>query len=212
MSKCLAQSRNSVVARAGSGFLPQGPALPMSLLDKTGSLPQSPGFCFLVSFPDSCFLYAVSNGKFLLYRDILESYVSKIDILIQGTISVMIRRTWRKTGLPWWLMWLSICLPMQEILVPSLGCEDPLEKGMATHSSILAWIIPWTEEACGPPSMESQRAGHGWVTEHKGKEGLLVSKKKKSDCFHPENNHSIFKQVVHLSSPSIIHAFSFLRK
>ena len=93
MSKCLAQSRNSVVARAGSGFLPQGPALPMSLLDKTGSLPQSPGFCFLVSFPDSCFLYAVSNGKFLLYRDILESYVSKIDILIQGTVSVMIRRT-----------------------------------------------------------------------------------------------------------------------
>ena len=35
---------------------------------------------------------------------------------------------------------------MQEIWVPSLNQEDPLEKGMATHSSILAWRIPWTEE------------------------------------------------------------------
>ena len=35
---------------------------------------------------------------------------------------------------------------MQEIQVPSLGLEDPLEKGMATHSSILAWRIPWTKE------------------------------------------------------------------
>ena len=38
---------------------------------------------------------------------------------------------------------------MQEIWVPSLGWEDPLEKEMATHSSILAWRIPWTEEPGG---------------------------------------------------------------
>ena len=38
---------------------------------------------------------------------------------------------------------------MQETWVPSLGQEDPLEKGMATHSSILAWRIPWTEEPGG---------------------------------------------------------------
>ena len=38
---------------------------------------------------------------------------------------------------------------MQETLVQSLGWEDPLEKGMATHSSILAWEIPWTEEPGG---------------------------------------------------------------
>ena len=38
---------------------------------------------------------------------------------------------------------------MQEIQIPSLGLEDPLEKGMATHSSILAWRIPWTEEPGG---------------------------------------------------------------
>ena len=41
-----------------------------------------------------------------------------------------------------------------------LGQEDPLEKGMATHSSILAWEIPWMEEAGGLQSMGSQRAGH----------------------------------------------------
>ena len=39
-----------------------------------------------------------------------------------------------------------ICLPMQETQVRSLGWEDPLEKEMATHSSTLAWKIPWTEE------------------------------------------------------------------
>ena len=45
---------------------------------------------------------------------------------------------------------------MQETLVQSLGQEDPLEKGMATHSSILAWRIPWTEEPGGLQSMGSQ--------------------------------------------------------
>ena len=49
---------------------------------------------------------------------------------------------------------------MQEIQVQSLGQEVPLEKGMATHSSILAWRIPWTEEPGGPQSMGSQRVGH----------------------------------------------------
>ena len=44
--------------------------------------------------------------------------------------------------------------------VQSLGLEDPLEKGMASHSSILAWRIPRTEEPCRLQSMESQRVGH----------------------------------------------------
>ena len=48
----------------------------------------------------------------------------------------------------------------QETWVPSLGREDPLEKGMATHSSILAWRIPWTEEPGGLQSMGSQRVRH----------------------------------------------------
>ena len=45
---------------------------------------------------------------------------------------------------------------VQETQVQSLGREDPLEKGMATHSSILAWRIPWTEEPGGLQSMGSQ--------------------------------------------------------
>ena len=53
---------------------------------------------------------------------------------------------------------------MQETWVQSLGQEDPLEKGKATHSGILAWIIPWTEEHGGLQSMESQRVRKDWVT------------------------------------------------
>ena len=49
---------------------------------------------------------------------------------------------------------------MQETQVPSLGREDPLEEGMATHSSILAWRIPRTEEPGGLQSMGSPRVGH----------------------------------------------------
>ena len=46
---------------------------------------------------------------------------------------------------------------MQEMWVPSLGGEDPLEEGMATHSSILGWRIPWTEEPGGLQSTWLQR-------------------------------------------------------
>ena len=53
-------------------------------------------------------------------------------------------------------------LAMQETRVWSLGQEDPLEKGMATHSSILAWRISETEEPGGLPSMGSHRVGHDW--------------------------------------------------
>ena len=51
-----------------------------------------------------------------------------------------------------------------ETWVQSLNWEDPLEKGMATHSSILAWRIPWTEKRGRLQSMGSQRAGHNWAT------------------------------------------------
>ena len=49
---------------------------------------------------------------------------------------------------------------MQETWVQSLGQEDPLEKAMATHSSTLAWKIPWTEELGGLQSVGSHRVGH----------------------------------------------------
>ena len=54
--------------------------------------------------------------------------------------------------------------PMWETRVWSLGWEDPLKKEMATHSSIFAWRIPWTEEPGGLQSTGSQRVGHSWVT------------------------------------------------
>ena len=49
----------------------------------------------------------------------------------------------------------------KEYGVQSLSQEDPLEKGRATHSSILVWIIPWTEEPDGLQSMWSESVGHG---------------------------------------------------
>ena len=52
----------------------------------------------------------------------------------------------------------------QETQVQYLAQEDPLENQMATHSSILAWRIPWTEEPGGLQSTESQRVGHAWET------------------------------------------------
>ena len=53
---------------------------------------------------------------------------------------------------------------MQETRVRSLGREDPLEKEMATHSSTLAWKIPWMEEPGRLQSVGSQRVGHDWAT------------------------------------------------
>ena len=67
--------------------------------------------------------------------------------------------------------WASLVIQMvknlpaiQETWVLSLGQEDPLEKVMVTHSSILAWRIPWIEEPDKLQSMRLQRAGHDWVT------------------------------------------------
>ena len=54
---------------------------------------------------------------------------------------------------------------MQEMQVQTLGQEDPLEKGMATHSSILAWKIPWTEECGRLQSMGLQRVGHDCISD-----------------------------------------------
>ena len=76
-------------------------------------------------------------------------------------------------GLPRWHSGERVCLPMQEmqemqeIQVQSLGWEDPLEKEMATHSSILAWKTPWTEwvpmDCSGLQSIRLQRVRHNWV-------------------------------------------------
>ena len=62
------------------------------------------------------------------------------------------------------VQWQRICLPMQEmpeVQIRSRGREDALEEEMATHSSILAWKIPWIEEPGMLQSMGLQRVGHG---------------------------------------------------
>ena len=66
--------------------------------------------------------------------------------------------------LPWWLSGKEPTCQCRRPMFDPLGREDPLEKEMATHSSILAWRIPWTEEPGGLQSMGSQRLGHDWVT------------------------------------------------
>ena len=67
-------------------------------------------------------------------------------------------------GLPWWHSGKeSACQCRRPGSNP--GSEDPLEKEMATHSNILAWEIPWTEEPGGLQSMGSQRVGHNLAIE-----------------------------------------------
>ena len=78
-------------------------------------------------------------------------------------------RLWRvwKVILQWTSLVAQMVKPLstiRETRVRSLGREDPLEKEMATHSSILAWRIPWTEEPGGLQSMGSQRVRDNWAT------------------------------------------------
>ena len=64
-----------------------------------------------------------------------------------------------------WVDWVSV--------LPTLDCEDLLEEGMTTHSSILAWRIPWAEVHVGLQSMRSERAGHDWATKHMLSKGSI---------------------------------------
>ena len=71
---------------------------------------------------------------------------------------------------------------MQDTQIWPLGWGDPLEEGMATHSSILAWRIPWTGEPGRLQSMGSHRVGHDWVIEHMGIWVSLWLSGKESSC------------------------------
>ena len=64
---------------------------------------------------------------------------------------------------------------MWETWVRSMGWEDPLEESMATHSSILAWRIPWTEEPGGLQSMGLQRVRHNSATKHSTAQHSFIS-------------------------------------
>ena len=71
-------------------------------------------------------------------------------------ILIYIRSNWRASQVAQWVKNLPAMQEMPEIWVRFLGRDDPLEQGMATHFSILAWRIPWTEEPGGLQSMGSQ--------------------------------------------------------
>ena len=83
---------------------------------------------------------------------------------------------------------------------PALGQEDPLEKGMATLSSILARRIPWTEEPGGLLSMRSQRVGHNWVSNTLT---FILQRKKQLIC-----HNSFIWQKVKVKSLSRIRLFA----
>ena len=76
--------------------------------------------------------------------------------LVKSTVSLQLCENW----LSWWSQMVKNLPAMQKPQVLSLGQEDPMEEGMAAHSSILAWRTPWTEEPGGLHSMGSQRVGH----------------------------------------------------
>ena len=77
--------------------------------------------------------------------------------------------------------------------VPSLGGEDPLEEGMATHSSILAWRIPWTRETGGLQSMGLQRVRQGWAMD------IFTF-----PCAHESEEWASWKQVISWLSRAIV--------
>ena len=74
--------------------------------------------------------------------------------------------TYTSLGFPRAQSTIQVHLSMQKMRVRSLGQDDPLEGEMATHSSILVWRIPWTEEPGGLQSMGSQKVRQDLMTEH----------------------------------------------
>ena len=86
---------------------------------------------------------------------ILHPHHYRISVLIPNVGATSVAQTVKNLPAVW---------ETQETWARSLGQEDPLEKEVATHSSILAWRIPWTEEPGGLQSMESHRARHDWAT------------------------------------------------
>ena len=92
------------------------------------------------------------------------NWATELNWIIVGILEVSDHACYN-WGLPRWRYWKRTCLPMQETSetwVQSLGLEDPLEEGMATYSSILAWRVPWTEEPGWLQLIGSQRVRHDW--------------------------------------------------
>ena len=96
-------------------------------------------------------------------------FFSPLFILFRTSVDLMMAMCIRKDDLcyrvRWFKHWSHLETAHRHIRTDYLiSKEDPLEEGMATHSSILAWRIPWTEEPGGLQSVGSQTVGHNWVT------------------------------------------------
>ena len=149
-NKLLQRSSTSLVAAAAAKSLQSCLTL-CDLIDD--SLPQilyrwATGEVFDSSLPQ------VRNGTFYLYLFALA--LSPISSLGSSAVDILTRACLVAQAVK--------NLPaMQETWVRSLGWQDSLEKGMATHSSILAWRIPWTKEPGRLRSMGLQRVTHDWV-------------------------------------------------
>ena len=89
---------------------------------------------------------------------------------------------------------------MQKTWVWSLSWEDPLEEGMVTHSSILAWRIPWTEQPGGLQSMGSQRVTHSWATKHRSRDKTLSASR---ISFVSHSYQSSSMEVIILTSKTL---------
>ena len=83
-------------------------------------------------------------------------------IKIRIIITLFFHHYWQRAS---WCHTVKSLSAMHETRVPSMGREDPLEKEMATHSSILAWKMPWTEEPGGLQSLGLQKVGPALATE-----------------------------------------------
>ena len=118
------------------------------------------GFAWSQSFPRASLVAQLVKNQPAMQED-------------PGSIPGSRRSPGEGIGYPLQFSWASVVAQMVknmpavlEIWVQSLGWEDPLEGGMTTYSSILAWRIPWTEEPGGLQPMGLQRVGDDWMTKH----------------------------------------------
>ena len=124
---------------------------------------------FLNSWPWTPFLYSLPGQLHLLLVHSISTYIPvQVSSKCPAPNSRHKGRLFKEhlRIIPWasLVAYMVKNLPaMQETWIQSLGCEDLLEKGMATHSSTVTWRIPWTEELGGLQSMELWRVGHDLV-------------------------------------------------
>ena len=125
-------------------------------------------FLFSLSFDfvSSYFFFPIcSRVRSLGWEDTLEKGKATPSSILAWRIPWTIQSMGsQRVGHDWATFTFTRLPTMRETRVRSLGREDPLEKEMATHSSTLAWKIPWTEEPGRLQSMGSQSVGHDWAT------------------------------------------------